>query len=200
VGCDIIRGGGVGGADTVTDDQGLRRTAGFGPEIVPMLDDALEAVTSMVSSAGPDILAEPSRCRNWTGRDVVEHLVAVTHRCGRLAGGENPPADLGGSRWWALDAWRRHPEVLDRTCRLSFGSFDGATVAAINVFDATVHHWDISGRLPDRPGLIAASLAVARLLITDQARQSGQYGPVLVPPPGASDGARLLALTGRRPI
>jgi uncharacterized protein (TIGR03086 family) len=166
---------------------------------VALLDGALAAVTSLVSVVGLDALSGPSHCRGWTGRDVVDHLVRVTHRFGRFAGGESPPPDMEGSRAWALAAWRDHPDALNRTCTLSFGCFDGATAAGINVFDATVHHWDISGRLPDHPGLIAASLVVARLLTTDEARRSGQYAAEVTPAPGAAAGARLLALTGRQP-
>ena len=169
-------------------------SAGLGPEVIDRLAAALEAVSSLVARVPAD---RPSRCAGWTCGQVVDHLQAVTVRFGRFAGGMDPPAGFEPVGRWALAAWRADPAGLDRSCDLPFGRFDGATAAGINLFDAVVHHWDISGRLPSRPVLIETALSVARLLVTDQQRVSGQYGPEIRLPDSAPAGARLLALTGR---
>lgn len=85
---------------------------------------------------------------------------------------------------------------------LSFVSFGGATAAGINLFDAVIHQWDIAvGAGVDHAiseELAVVALSVAPLLVTSQARRSGQYAAPAPLPAGAPPGARLLAVTGRQ--
>lgn len=101
----------------------------------------------------------------------------------------------------AVSSWREHPGALTAVCVLPFGSFDGATAAGINLFDAVIHQWDIAvGAGIDHPvseELAVVALSVAPLLVTGQARLSGHYAAPALPPAGAPPSARPLAATGR---
>ena len=148
--------------------------------------------------------------------DLINHLAAVTEKFGRLAAGTPGPirqlsGDLVGTQparkfrdiaEAAASTWREHPEALTAVCVLPFGSFDGATAAGINLFDAVIHQWDIAtGAGIDHQiseELAVVVLRVTPLLVTDQARRSGHYAVPIVPPAGAPPGVRLLAAAGRQ--
>jgi hypothetical protein len=74
----------------------------------------------------------------------------------------------------------------------------------MNLFDTVIHQWDIATgagvhqQLNDDLALVA--LKVADLLVTDEARASGQFAVSEPPPPGASPSVRLLVVTGRLPV
>jgi len=84
---------------------------------------------------------------------------------------------------------------------LPFGSFDSATAAGINLFDAVIHQWDIAAgagiehQMSEE--LAAAALDVAGLLITDQGRLAGHYAAPVIAPSGVPHSRRLLAASGR---
>ena len=148
--------------------------------------------------------------------DVINHLAAVTEKFGHFAAGTaNPvrqrPGDLVGPRpakrfrdvaESAASTWREHPGALTAVCVLPFGSFDGATAAGINLFDAVIHQWDIAvGAGIDHTiseELAVVALSVAPLLVTGQARLAGHYAAPALPPPGAPPSAHLLVVTGRQ--
>ena len=149
-------------------------------------------------------------------RDVIGHLAAVTEKFGRFAAGtagpvRQLPGDLAGTQpakrfrdvaEAAASTWREHPGALTAVCVLPFGSFDGATAAGINLFDAVIHQWDIAaGAGIDHTiseELAVVAFSVAPLLVTGQARLSGHYAAPALPPAGAPPSARLLAATGRQ--
>ena len=148
--------------------------------------------------------------------DVVNHLAAVTEKFGRFAAGAPAPirqlsGDLVGTEpaqgfaevtAVAMAAWHAHPEALVAVCVLSFGSFDGATAAGINLFDAVVHQWDIATGAGVEPefndDLALVALRVSDVLVTETARRVGQFGTPVVPVVGTRPSVRLLAATGRR--
>ncbi len=71
-----------------------------------------------------------------------------------------------------------------------------------SLFDAVIRQWDIAtGAGIDHEiseELAVVALSVAPLLVTDEARRSGQYGAPTAAPAGASPSVRLLAATGRQ--
>ncbi|QBR93559.1 TIGR03086 family metal-binding protein [Nocardioides euryhalodurans] len=154
----------------------------------------------------------PSPVAGWTARDVVAHLVDWFP--GFLEAGAGivlPPADAAADPVGAWDARRRAvQDVLDdpRT--------DGAVLAdphvgevplavAIDRFyttDVFLHTWDLArasaqdDRLdPEQCAeILAGSEPVEELM-----RSSGQYGPRVEVPAGASPQDRLLGFIGRDP-
>jgi uncharacterized protein (TIGR03086 family) len=196
--------------------------APVGPGIVQDLGTSLLSAAGLVDRVPRESLTRATPCGDWDVLAVINHLAAVTEKFGRFAAGSTGPirqlrGDLLGDQparsfrriiETALGSWRDQPGALGAVCILPFGRFDGATAAGINLFDAVVHRWDIAvGADLDQEmndELAAVALPVARLLVTDEARRAGHYGP---PPasgpdtesgPGAEPGARLLALAGRR--
>ncbi len=192
------------------------RSAHLGPGIAGQLGEALLSAAALVDGLPERSLGRPSPCRGWSVLDVIRHLAAVTEKFGRFAAGapgpvRQRPGDLVGpapaSRFRdvaeaAARAWREHPGALTAVCVLPFGSFDGATAAGISLFDAVIHQWDIAvGAGVDHAiseELAVVALSVAPLLVTSQARRSGQYAAPAPLPAGAPPSARLLAVTGRQ--
>jgi uncharacterized protein (TIGR03086 family) len=183
-------------------------------DAVAALEEALGRTAAVVHGIRTPDLGRPTPCTGWTIRDLLNHVVAITIRFTRFAEGDDaprrPPGDLLGNApvkaydeaaERSINAWRANPGALDRTCRLSFGRFDGRAAAAINAFDVMVHGWDLSRGLeapyeiPDH--LANIGLQAAELIVTPQAREDGQFG---APPPALeseSPEERLLAMTGR---
>jgi uncharacterized protein (TIGR03086 family) len=187
--------------------------AGLGPEVVSELALALAAVRDLTTRLAPGTWSEPTPCPRWNGRDLVNHLAAVTSKFTRFARGDDglirqDQGDLLG-RDPALGfativdqssaAWTDNPVALSRVCHLPFGRFDGATVAGINLFDAVVHGWDlataagVSWEIGD--GAVLLALATCDLLVTPEARATGQFGDPRLD--AGSTMQRLLARTGR---
>lgn len=141
-----------------------------------------------------------SQCSVWSIADVTRHLIAVTDKFTRFAGDApiEPSPDMHAAAERAVRTWLANPGALERTCTLSFGTFDGSTAAGINAFDAVVHGWDVASvaGLPYEPDddLVDASIQIAELLVWDER----QYAR---PPRVRADSSleRLLILTGRDP-
>lgn len=192
------------------------RSADLGSGIVGQLSEALLSAAALVDDLPQRSLGRATPCRGWSVRDVIGHLAAVTEKFGRFAAGtagpvRQLPGDLAGTQpakrfrdvaEAAASTWREHPGALTAVCVLPFGSFDGATAAGINLFDAVIHQWDIAvGAGIDHTiseELAVVALSVAPLLVTGQARRSGHYAAPALPPAGAPPSARLLAATGRQ--
>ena len=192
------------------------RSAHLGSQVVGQLSEALVSAAALVDELPQRSLGQATPCRGWSVLDVISHLAAVTEKFGRFAAGtagpvHQQPGDLVGTQpaksfrdiaEAAVITWREHPGALTAVCVLPFGSFDGATAAGINLFDAVIHQWDIAvGAGIDHTiseELAVVALGVAPLLVTGQARLSGHYAAPAVPRVGAPPSARLLAATGRQ--
>lgn len=192
------------------------RSADLGSGIAGQLSEALLSAAALVDDLPQRSLGRATPCRGWSVRDVIGHLAAVTEKFGRFAAGtagpvRQLPGDLAGTQpatrfrdvaEAAASTWRVHPGALTAVCVLPFGSFDGATAAGINLFDAVIHQWDIAaGAGIDHTiseELAVVAFSVAPLLVTGQARLSGHYAAPALPPAGAPPSARLLAATGRQ--
>lgn len=186
-----------------------------GPEVVGLLADGLRGTGDVIDRVVPARLAAPSPCAGWAVRDVVAHLVAVTDKFTRFAGGETdaprsrPVADIDSDPRTAYHiaahestaAWSAHPEALAQVCTLPFGAFDGVVVAAINLFDVVVHGSDIAcgagvdARIDE--SVAEFLLPIASALATFEARSDGQYAPAQPAGAEAPASVRLLAVTGR---
>jgi uncharacterized protein (TIGR03086 family) len=199
------------------EDVDIVGSANLSAGVVDQLRDSLWATAALIGGLPSASLLRPTPCPGWSVLDVVNHLAAVTEKFGRFAAGAPAPirqlsGDLVGTEpargfeevtAVAVAAWRAHPEALKAVCVLPFGSFDGATAAGINLFDAVVHQWDIATGagidldLSDELALVA--LRVSDLLLTEAARRTGQFSAPVLAAGGARPSVRLLAATGRRP-
>jgi uncharacterized protein (TIGR03086 family) len=152
----------------------------------------------------------PSPVPEWTAREVVGHLVDwfagfVSGSAGvELAG---VPMDDPVAAWerraadvQALD----DPATADR--RLSNPHTGDLPLAeAIDRFyttDVLMHSWDLA-RAAGRPDPLDPDVAEELLTglgtVEEMLRASGQYGPAVPAPDGASPGDRLMAFLGRDP-
>jgi uncharacterized protein (TIGR03086 family) len=156
-------------------------------------------------------LPRPTPCRDWTLRELLEHLddsLLALHEA----------ADLGSVALDVSEAGSSDPASVlrDRACRLlaawtaaeapdlvSVGGnpLTASILTGAGAVEVAVHGWDIGracGReLPLPEQLAEELLELAPFFVTDGDRQ-GRFDPPLPVSPLAGASDRLLAFTGRR--
>jgi len=182
----------------------------------PALGAALGLVGGLVDVVEPPDLDRPTPCTEFAVRDLLSHLVAVTHRVAHIAGGGDPqarPTSVSGvpdDGWpaafragageltaaWADDA------VLGRTVRHPAGPMPGAFAGLAYVQELTAHAGDLAvaiGRedLLDED-LAEAALATSRQFLPAEPRGGPvPFGPVVAVPDDAPAHVRLAGWLGR---
>jgi uncharacterized protein (TIGR03086 family) len=178
-----------------------------------LLEHAVGYTLATAALATPRLLPQATPCAGWDLRALVLHVsdslgvltealqagqvgagpapgdepdpVACLHRRARALLGACATADAGG----------RSVAIGDRELAVN-------VAAAAGAIEIAVHGWDISAacgaRRPVPPGLAAALLPIAPLLIPRATRAGLFADPVPVPAP-ASPGDRLVAFLGRQP-
>ncbi len=158
-------------------------------------------------------LSLASHCPGWSTFDVLNHSIGVTMQFTEFASGvtdtpEHTDGDLIGANprravenvstashkaWASVD-----PE---RTCVLSFGSFEALFAAGINLVEVLAHSWDMSPvahhwfECDDE--VWATGLDIAHDLI-GSTRDPQRYGPQIDVAPSASIEEHFLGYLGRR--
>lgn len=182
-----------------------------------LLDDSLRRLRDVICCLGAPDLDKPTPCAEWSARDLLNHVLATTEKFTSFARGvtddprtpmgdlieTSPLASLERCRSDSAAAWTTTD--LARRCRLPFGDFSSAQALAINVFDVSVHSWDLAETMgiefqpPER--VVAVVDSVAQRLVTTSAIEQGYYAE---PHPHSSIGPdgtrwlRALARTGRK--
>jgi uncharacterized protein (TIGR03086 family) len=161
----------------------------------------------------PRLLPQATPCAGWDLRALMLHVsdslgvLAEAMRAGRVAarpalGGEPDPAACLRRRARALLAACATAGRAERPVAIGDRELTVGVAAAAGAIEIAVHGWDISVacgvRQPIPPGLAAALLPVAPLLIPHTARAGLFADPVPVPEP-ACPGDRLVAFLGRHP-
>lgn len=152
---------------------------------------------------------DPSPCRDWTARQVLEHVTETQHNAAGYVGLSLPEADTEDPvAAWAtardnLQALLDDPDTAHR----EFDGMAGRTslqraVDDFLCFDLVVHGWDIARATGGDEHL--DPVEVRRIHeqaggFGDMLRGPGAFGPELTPPDEATDQDRLLAFLGRRP-
>jgi uncharacterized protein (TIGR03086 family) len=186
-------------------------------EILEQLEGAFDTTERIVAGIRPEQLSEPTPCKEWDVRTLVDHTTTVLTRFRSTALRQPPPegaatgdADddfIGAYRAAAgstLAAWSG-PGALEGNCQMPFGAeWPATTAAGINVTDTLVHGWDLAkatGQDPALdPALAAAVLEFCRTAITDEIRAGrGAFGPMVPVPDDASATDRLVGFLGRQP-
>jgi uncharacterized protein (TIGR03086 family) len=159
----------------------------------------------------------PSRCTEWTVRDVAGHVIwgqeqmrhwatGQDYPVGTGAPGAPHPGEMAGDD--PVATWRAAREqsvaaltddALGRMISLpGLGDVPVEAMVVTFVTDHLVHAWDIGHALgitvPLDPELVAGSFARARQRIL---RAPGFFGPELTPPAEADEQTRWLAFLGR---
>jgi len=179
---------------------------------VEQLGRAFAAVGELITKVRPDQWSAPTPCRNWTVRQLVDHLIGMNRVFTALLADEPPPprpaADhiendpVGAYRNSAasLQAAFDQSGVLERTYRGPLGEATGADRLQIRLYDLLAHGWDLAqatgqpAALPD--DVAEQALAFVRSQLTEQARP-GRFGPAQSVADHAPAIERLVAFLGR---
>ncbi|MEY9878411.1 uncharacterized protein (TIGR03086 family) [Streptacidiphilus sp. MAP12-33] len=178
-------------------------------------DAALDHFGRLVRGVEPDRWGEPTPCRLWTVRDLVNHvtvehlwlpvLLAGTPATGvgdSLDGdhlGTDPVLAFKRAAAGAQDAVHEL-HALDGTVRLWSGPAPARHLVSQLTMDTVVHSWDLARATGADERLPAPLIAFALQELfgyADRLAGSGLFDPPLPVPEGADPQTRLLALTGR---
>jgi uncharacterized protein (TIGR03086 family) len=165
----------------------------------------------IASAASPEEWDGPAPVPGWTARDVVGHL--VDWFAGFLSSGagielpEVPKVAVDPVAAWAArmadiqallenpgDRVLRNPHIGEIPLAQAIDQFYTA--------DVFMHTWDLARGLGQEPRLDearAAEVLVGMEPIEEMLRRSGQYGPRVPVPDGASAQDRLMGFIGRDP-
>jgi uncharacterized protein (TIGR03086 family) len=168
------------------------------------------AFTERVDAVPDDAWDNPSPCKDWVARDIVDHMVKNAHLFYSLVGRELPPgpsvADDPAAAWaYARDAIQGgldDPEIaqLEYDGQMGRGTFESG-VDRFGSPDVVIHTWDLARAAHLDERLDAADVhAVYESMrgLGEVLRTSGAFGPAVEPPAGADEQTRLLAFCGRR--
>ena len=184
----------------------MRRVVAFTGEVVDRIE--------------PEQLDDPSPCAAWTVRDVLAHIVAGAEVFGRcVRDGSISDAELGavlstdvlGDDYQAsfhracdaaLDAFAV-PGAMDRIVAVPIGEMPARMAVTIAIVDVTTHAWDLATATGQRtdfdPEVVGIAYRAALMMLSDDLRATGRFGPLV---PVADDAPlfdRLAAFTGRTP-
>jgi len=159
---------------------------------------------------------QPTPCREWDVRDLVNHLVVeqlwvpsllagktVAEVGGRFDGdqlGKDPKAAWDAASEAALAAFAA-PGALQRSVHLSYGEAPASSYCWEMTTDLLVHTWDLARGIGGNEELDPELVAVVYDRSAPHAatlHESGLFDPPVEVPPGADLQVRLLALFGRR--
>jgi uncharacterized protein (TIGR03086 family) len=181
------------------------------------LERAFASTRTVLSNVKTDQLDDPTPCRSWKVRDLVNHIVGGAHWFGASteAGEGAAPSeqdwtegdmvasfDEGATR--AVAAFGA-PGAQEKIVKLPFGEFPGAVYMGLATTDTFTHGWDLAkatGQSTDLdPELAEQILQAAQLLVPDQFRgdEPLPFGPKVEPLAGAGAADRLAAFMGRQP-
>jgi uncharacterized protein (TIGR03086 family) len=185
---------------------------GASMEPLEQLDQLGPMLGGVVSQIGRDQLDEPTPCRQFTVRGVLDHMVTGATSFAAGFRGESAPApdhdgvtdplaSFGAALNGLADAMHS-PGALDRTIAAPFGDVPGQAFARFVVLDGLVHGWDLAVATgqPYQPpdALVDAADTFAREAIVPAMRDAGMFSAPADAPAGATPIERLVAFTGRR--
>ena len=173
-------------------------------------------VIDQISDADLD---RPTPCRDWTVRQLLNHLIG-TLQLGRalledtapeaaMGPGELPDADLVGgdpAKAYRLGAEAllaaAQPDTLARMHATPLGDMPGAILGGFTTLDIAVHGWDLATAI-GRPLALDDALARDILAFANQTINDDTRAPRLGPAIAVDDTApltdRLVAYLGRTP-
>ena len=115
----------------------------------------VDAVGTLMEATGPEHLAKPTPCTEFTVKELLEHLVLVVRRVAAIGRGEHwstiteQPTDSG----WAgdfrngaheiMEAWA-DPAILDTVLEVPWGEFPGAVLMYTYTAELATHGWDLA--------------------------------------------------------
>lgn len=178
---------------------------------------AFASTRNVLSNVKADQLDDPTPCKSWKVRDLVNHIVGGAHWFGASAesGDGSAPAD----QEWSADnmvakfdegaaravAAFDAPGAQEKIIKLPFGDFPGVAFMGLATSDTFQHGWDLAkatGQSTDLdPELAGQLLDQVQQTIPDQFRgdEPMPFGPKVEAPAGATNADKLAAFLGRQP-
>ncbi len=195
--------------------------------IVSLDARAVQASVAVTDKAGPDDLARPTPCGDWTLDELLAHMTRQHDGFAAAAAGNGadpaawrpraPAADpaAGPVNEYVAAAGRvlaafAADGVLDRDFTLPeidpAATFPAALAISFHFIDYVVHGWDVARTLglgyQLEPDLLGVALAVAAAVPDDdrtRRRPGAAFAPPVSAPAGASPIDQVVALLGRPP-
>jgi uncharacterized protein (TIGR03086 family) len=176
---------------------------------------ALYGMNAVVVRVDPARWDEPSKCAEWTCREVIGHAIWHTRSIAAALGqGDAPPeqpeAEAAGddpvARW--VEARDRvllgldQPDAIQREIEGAFGPMTVDARLQLAASDIYTHSWDIGSAVGVDPALdpsIAAAILPRLLAYGDGLRRPGLMGPEIDADDNDSVVDRFLAYCGRDP-
>jgi uncharacterized protein (TIGR03086 family) len=170
---------------------------------------ATDDAAAVLRTVGPDQLARPTPCAEWSVQDLMDHLTASTeYLLAALAG--RPPAsssstdaadfERGAS---AVVSGLAEPGALERVCLSPLG-FEWPVAQAVvgTIMDTLIHTWDLATATGQPvvldPALVAMCVDVFLPDMPERGREAGIVGAAVPVAEDADPAVRLLAAMGRR--
>jgi uncharacterized protein (TIGR03086 family) len=172
---------------------------------------AVPPTLAVVRGIRPDDLDAPTPCRDWTVRQLVDHLLEWGPALVAAAGKEEvtpvpvsgaDPADLE-PHFAALEKAWSEPSAWEGATRLG-GPMElpAPMIGGMVLAEVMVHGWDLAiatGQHPTWPDALLAPVHEEVAKTAEQGREMGVYGPAVAVPDDAPLLDRILGLTGRNP-
>lgn len=179
----------------------------------------IDETKRVVKGVRADQLDDPTPCSEWDVRALLNHVTGgatmfaecVEHgsiadaEMGRLMTEDLLGADHVSAFNAAADravAAFDSPGALDKMVKLPFGEMPAGIALQIAVFDVSVHTLDLAaatGQARDLdPEVLDAAFDAAGMMLTDDMRATGMFGPAQPAPADASRADQLLAMAGRQ--
>jgi uncharacterized protein (TIGR03086 family) len=187
---------------------------------VATMSSVIAMTKRVVDGIEPSQLDNPSPCEAWSVRDVLNHITGGAEmfaicvrdgqisdeKLGQIMTGDNLGDDFKSSFRHAADAAEASfqiPGAMDRIVTLPFGEMPASIALNIAVFDLSAHAWDLAKATGQStsldPDVVEIAYQVAQVMLTDEMRASGLFGPAVPVDDGAPVADRLAALAGRTP-
>jgi uncharacterized protein (TIGR03086 family) len=180
---------------------------------IEQLAQIVPTVSDLVDRIEPGQLDDPTPCRRFTVRDVLDHMLVLGGSFAYAFRGEEPPtieppprdgrvpaAEFRKTMDDLLDAVRS-PGAMERTVPTPMGEMPGETFARLVAFDGLIHGWDLARstgqeyRIAD--AIVADVDSFARAAITDAMRDGDTFDVATTAPADADRLERLVAFSGR---
>ena len=177
------------------------------------LSRAFASTRQVLAAVDPGRLDDPTPCRLWTVRQLVNHVVmAPRHGIGSLRTGDwhLPEEDFAsGDFLAAYDATAEdamaafaEPDALEKTVKLPFGEVPGAFLRTMITSDQFTHGWDLAratGQSTDLDPELAEELLEQADIPDEYRGEEGKapFGPRRAAPEGANAADKVAALLGR---
>jgi len=184
-------------------------------DLTDLYERASERFGDKVRSIRADQWTNPTPCTEWDVRALMNHIVGENLWVPPLLAGKTI-AEVGSAFDGdvlgddPLAAWRdsaaaavtavRSPGAMQATTHLSFGDTPGSEYTQQLFTDLAIHGWDLARGIgaddtidPEFVEVLYADLAPQE----ESLKASGLFGGKVVPPEGADQQTKLLAILGR---